>query len=728
MILAVDQLTTGITLDDCDMVSLMNDWRSVDKYVQASFRCQSPREGKENCWVLDFNAARSFELMWEYQNIISKNNGKSITENISSWVECVNIFNRIDGEMIRVDFDGFNNEYTKAVLEKPRFNYNSVILSNKLSDVEVVKALKAIGIKGGSSSSDEDLNDDGIDKGKSKKSDKKSSGKGKPEEGISQAKLMEIAKALVDKTMLLSIFTYFKYDNVDGCFKALEEDNTIVSGIGELEKKMYLEILLLGMNDIDNVNLSVIKFIYDNIYDKEIIDKKLYLFNKNINLIYNSIRENPGIISDMLGNLMELVDSYLKPSNTEKKIHAEVMTPFFKIEETLDMFDPSDWENPNLKWFGPSAGLGNFQACIVKRLMEGLKDWQPDEELRYKHIMENQIYISEIQSKNMFLFLMLFDRDNKYNLNFYRGSFLDEGFDKHMKDVWKVEKFDRCAENPPFNQMIDMDFLTKCHSICDQVAFIHPSTWLLDEKNKQQKFIKTKEIVKDSLEKFILFNGNKIFQIALFVPVAITFFNKEKKSNGIHCKDCINDIELVYDNIYQINKYSNINEYFSIKKKIDLKTADNIDNHKIFNISTKRNSKKHKIDKYSHLNTENEFYINIAQIRGNVNKNSDKIMIQDDFYTIVTKDNKVERKIDNHMFFKFDFNEKALNFLNYIKTDFARFCLSVNKNNSQLECGEMSFIPWLDFSQEWSDEKLYKHFDLTPEEIKFIEKNIPKYY
>ena len=80
------------------------------------------------------------------------------------------------------------------------------------------------------------------------------------------------------------------------------------------------------------------------------------------------------------------------------------------------------------------------------------------------------------------------------------------------------------------------------------------------------------------------------------------------------------------------------------------------------------------------------------------------------------------------MFFKFDFNEKALNFLNYIKTDFARFCLSVNKNNSQLECGEMSFIPWLDFSKEWTDEKLYKYFDLTPEEIKFIEKNIPKYY
>ena len=709
IILAVDQLTTGITLDDCDMVVLMNDWRSVDKYVQASFRCQSPRDGKENCWVLDFNAARSFELMWEYQNIISKNNSKPLTENISEWVECVNIFNRIDGEMIRVDFDGFNNEYNKVVLEKPRFNYQSVILQDKLGYDNVSKALMAVGIKGGSSSSDEDLNDDGIDKGKSKKSEKKSGGKGKVDDGISQAKLMEIAKALVDKTMLLSIFTYFKYDNIDDCFKALESDNTPVNGIGELEKKMYLETLLLGMNDVDNVNLSVIKFIYDNIYDKEIINKKLYLFNQNVNLIYNSIRENPGIISDMLGNLMELVDSYLKPSNTEKKIHAEVMTPFFKIEETLDMFDPSDWENPNLKWFGPSAGLGNFQACIVKRLMKGLKEWQPDEELRYRHIMENQIYISEIQSKNMFLFLMLFDRDNKYNLNFYRGSFLDEGFDKHMKEVWKVVKFDRCAENPPFNQMVDMDFLAKCHNICDQVAFIHPSTWLLDEKNKQQKFIKTKEIVKNTLDKIVLFNGNKIFNIQLFVPVAITFFDKEKKSKGIYCRDCINDVELKYDNIHQINKYSNLDEYLSIRDKVRIKS--NLDN--LLNNKNKLNG---------------DYFINTAQIRGHVDLKSNKIMLKDDFYTLVTKDLKVEKLNKKHMFFSFNSEKEAENFLNYLKTDFARFCLSIYKSNSQLDRGELEIIPYLDFSKEWTDDKLYKYFNLIESEIEFIKKNIPKYY
>jgi hypothetical protein len=41
---------------------------------------------------------------------------------------------------------------------------------------------------------------------------------------------------------------------------------------------------------------------------------------------------------------------------------------------------------------------------------------------------------------------------------------------------------------------------------------------------------------------------------------------------------------------------------------------------------------------------------------------------------------------------------------------------------------DFSMIPNLDFNIEWSDDKLYKEFNLTNEEIKFIEKNIPKYY
>ena len=454
-----------------------------------------------------------------------------------------------------------------------------------------------------------------------------------------------------------------------------------------------------------------------------LLDKDLNLFKRIKALTDKNINK-----MDHIKDIILMLREYVKVGEVEKKKFGEVMTPLELVKEMLATLPEDVWSNPNLKWLDPANGTGPYPIMVIYKLMKGLEEWEPDAEKRYKHIVENMIYVSELQPKNMFLYMCAVDPFDTYKLNIYTGSFLEPQFDKHMKDVWGVEKFDICIGNPPYNQMIDMLFVQQAYKFSDKILYVHPSTWLLDEKCKQKAFIDTKKLIKNSLDKIILFNGNEIFGIALFVPCVITYINKLKKADGIYCEDKINSLIVKYDNIDKINKYSNVDEYFSIKKKITNKMNDNIDNHKIFNISTKRNSKKHKIDKYSHLNTSGEYYINIAQIRGNVNKKSTRIMIQDDFYTIVTKDNTVKRKIDNHMFFKFDNNIEASNFLNYLKTDFVRFCLSVYKNNSQLECGEMSFIPWMDYKEEWSDNKLFTEFNLNEKEINFIKSNIPKYY
>lgn len=413
----------------------------------------------------------------------------------------------------------------------------------------------------------------------------------------------------------------------------------------------------------------------------------------------------------------------MEKKNRIKK-YGEVFTPVSLVNEMLDKLPVDVWNNPYLKILDPANGEGQFPMEIIKRFMVGLSDWEPDIDKRYKHILENIIYVCEIQEVNMNTYISKF---NGLKLNTYTGSFLESGFDKHMKEVWKIERFDYGIGNPPFTNMIDMKFIRLLYEIADVTCIVHPSTWLLDEKGKQKQFINTKELIKDHLDNIELFNGNKIFNIALFVPCVITYINKNKKTSGIKCIDKINNVEITYTDIYQINKFSNICEYYSLKRKISSIT-DNIDNHKIFNTSTKRNSKSGKINRYSHLNTTGEYYINISQIRGNVNLKSETNMIFYDFYTIITRDNMVSRVIDNHMFFKFSNEIESNNFLKYLKTNFVRFCLAINKNNSQLECGELQMVPWMDFTQEWTDEKLYKEFDITEDEILFIEKNIPKYY
>jgi len=264
--------------------------------------------------------------------------------------------------------------------------------------------------------------------------------------------------------------------------------------------------------------------------------------------------------------------------------------------------------------------------------------------------------------------------------------------------------------------MLDMAFLQKSYAISDKVLFVHPSTWLLDEKGKQKKFTTTKELVKDHLESIELFNGNGVFGISLFVPCVITYIDKNKISKGIHCIDRINGVEITYDNINDINKFSNVDVYFQLKNKIEeivSKTGSVWDN-------------KGKAD--------GDFFVNLAQIRGHV-KNTKKVgvgmdsdMLVEDFYTMPTKDEEVISQPTKHLFFGFETKIEATNFLNFIKTDFARFCLSIYKNNSQLCRGELALIPWLDFIQEWNDEKLVREFKLTNEEVEFIKKFIPKYY
>lgn len=306
--------------------------------------------------------------------------------------------------------------------------------------------------------------------------------------------------------------------------------------------------------------------------------------------------------------------------------------------------------------------------------------------------------------------MCLVDPYDEYKLNIYSGSSLDEGFERHRKEVWKVDKFDYCIGNPPFNQMIDMTFVQDFYKISNVVLFVHPSTWLLDEKGKQKKFTKTKDLIREHLESIELFNGNKIFGISLFVPCVITYINKFKKSSGIHCIDKINNVELIYDDIYQINKYSDVDIYIKIKNKI----TNILSTHSIL------------IDQKNKIN--GDFYVNTAQIRGNVSKNDDSKMFQDDFYTIITKETRVLNRKDKHMFFTFKSEIEGNNFIEYLKTNFVRFCLSILKNNSQLDRGELSMIPWLDFSKRWTDEELIKEFELEDEEVIFIAKSIIEYY
>jgi len=64
------------------------------------------------------------------------------------------------------------------------------------------------------------------------------------------------------------------------------------------------------------------------------------------------------------------------------------------------------------------------------------------------------------------------------------------------------------------------------------------------------------------------------------------------------------------------------------------------------------------------------------------------------------------------------------NVLSYIKTKFFRFLVSLKKITQEARRGVYEFVPMQDFSEPWTDEKLYKKYGLTNDEIAFIDSMI----
>jgi len=61
------------------------------------------------------------------------------------------------------------------------------------------------------------------------------------------------------------------------------------------------------------------------------------------------------------------------------------------------------------------------------------------------------------------------------------------------------------------------------------------------------------------------------------------------------------------------------------------------------------------------------------------------------------------------------------NCLAYMNTNFFKVLLYFGKGTMNVTSSVFSLIPLQDFSKEWSDEKLYKKYDLDKDEINFIE-------
>ena len=188
--------------------------------------------------------------------------------------------------------------------------------------------------------------------------------------------------------------------------------------------------------------------------------------------------------------LLSYINDKLDPNIALKKSKGEVFTPLCIISTILSKFPDEVWMNPSLRWLDPATGIGNYPIIIYYKLMNGLSTWEPDEEKRRKHILENMLYMIEINPTNISIISDIFCH-NLYTLHIYNTSFLT-----FNDDIG----FDIIVGNPPYNergtgrttgsrQPYWPKFIDKSLHLLNKdgyLSFIHPVGWRKPYSNTMQ--------------------------------------------------------------------------------------------------------------------------------------------------------------------------------------------------------------------------------------------------
>ena len=443
IVLVGNQCSLGITLGLCDITILLNDILSSDKIYQMMYRCMTEAPNKKCGFVVDLNINRVLNTIMDYslykKDLNTENKIKYIVENNLinidsdyflnkkvSHEEIINnlleiwkkdpinslrkLLKNIEDEILEIsneDQKSLNNIFTKSL---DKNNNEEILFGDNEDEPQELPCGKTITKEPNENSDSDSI----LSEEETKKEDVK----------------ISLTKDVLPFVIPLMLFLTIKDNNKN----FLEILNMVKHNKELLE--IFNEQTFVWWNKsniIDLIHYLIRKYIKDN--------SDIYNITIYIKMTIQSLLDKPI-------ELLNFINERLKPKDIEKQKYGEVFTPMPLIEEMLDKLPIKVWSNPNLKWLDPANGMGNFMIAIYFRLMKGLKDIIVDEELRKKHILENMLYMSEINKKNCFLTKQIFDINNNYKLNIYNGDSLTLDTLK----VWNVEKFDIIVGNPPYNK------------------------------------------------------------------------------------------------------------------------------------------------------------------------------------------------------------------------------------------------------------------------------------
>lgn len=442
IVLTGNMASTGITLDLADVVFMMGTESSADLYFQKINRCMTEASEKPYGYVVDFNASRVIRSVLEYASCSAiAGGGGGALGRIRELGRVIDFEDALDMRPMDELYEAMEAlwvrdyaqqyDYMRGLFAGMRWDQ---LLSKQ--DVElwgrcIAYSEAGTGTIAGTDARTLVVNEEdeqcepGIAKGTTARADA-------PQKKEDPQALMRFLQEAAPDIVQLGAIMTTDDPGVDiiEILKRIRDDKGLARVFAEQVRCWWGDAV---HRPDDVLPLCIALF---TTYRKSLVE-----IADGISLIKHTYRS---MLRDKKA-LLEYLNTLLKPKEAEKKRFGEVFTPFWLIDEMLDKLPPAVWSDPRLRWFDPAAGSGNFMVAVYYRLMEGLAGAIPDEDEREAHIIDNMMYMSELNAKNVMICRRVFgDR-----ANIHEGDTLC--FNPYGEE-FGVRRFDVIMGNPPYQR------------------------------------------------------------------------------------------------------------------------------------------------------------------------------------------------------------------------------------------------------------------------------------
>jgi len=452
IILTGAKLRLGISLPCADIAFNFDTIKSIDSNYQTMFRVLTERHNKQYGYYVDFNSKRAIEFLYEYDKIYGNAKTLNVEDSVKSLQSLLFTFNynglnlnAYGKDDLQTHMGFYSSLIDKLQLDKTHYkayyiqNNNMVQLIRKrltFIDRDILQQFQSFATSKPKSNKKKQT----LKKGDARESmsesieEEKEKEKEKEKKDI-QSIIEHLSTELPNLIILLAIFA--KEQQCSNLKECLEMNIHDIS----LAKKCLCEtidetnIIHCAFQDYNRETLQ--QFL---MYILELLERDELLYHTLVFIFDNSKDMNKdGIIITMSPEDVEhKIIEHLTIRPEEKDKYGEVFTPSFLINTLLDELPTEVWSNPELTWFDPANGIGNFPMIIYTRLMVSLTKWEPNETKRSNHILTKMLFMNELNPKNVKISRKLFGK----SANITCSDFLTNDF----------PLFDIIVGNPPFQK------------------------------------------------------------------------------------------------------------------------------------------------------------------------------------------------------------------------------------------------------------------------------------